>query len=167
MDNNFEKHKGLVYFFLDKFLDRNPCYCCYKDELICEGFYGLYLAAKRYRKEYGYAFSTYAAKYINGNMRNYIRFISAKTYKGEPYIEPSSYDINYSKVDERDWIEWLLQSIENKHGKDYTKRMTMIKGYYLEGKSMASLAKENNISKQLVHRLIQDGLKILQRKIRR
>jgi RNA polymerase sporulation-specific sigma factor len=70
----FEKNKKLVYYLVNKYHVKANCPSYWElEDLYQEGFLGLWKAARTYKPEKGYAFSTYAIKCISNQVLMYLR----------------------------------------------------------------------------------------------
>ena len=68
-DNTVENNMGLVYSVARMFAGRD----CELEDLIQIGAIGLIKAVKRFDKDYGVCFSTYAVPMISGEIRRFLR----------------------------------------------------------------------------------------------
>lgn len=123
-DKLFDDNIGLVYSIAAKF-KANTEPLCYYEDVLQEGFTGLWLAANRYDESMGHSFTTYAYPLIWGQIVNYLnRFINQQ--KKLYYEKPILYSLNTKISTERskygdniEYIDMIESNYDCENEKEY------------------------------------------------
>jgi RNA polymerase sigma factor (sigma-70 family) len=152
----FVQFEKMIYHLARKFTS-NPI--IFKD-LVQEGYLGLHKAVEIFDIQYNNQFSTFAYKYIEGYMRNFLTKNSR--WQKIDLLTNDELELNYNKgyeeiIDDKINIQNIYKAISL-----FPKRQAeILKCYFVEDLSVTEISDRLLISKQRVSKVLNETINVL------
>lgn len=150
---DFEKNTKLVYFVFEK---KFKNYSDLKDDLCQEGLIALWKASKKYNKQMGLQFSTYAVKSIYNNMLRYIQNKEIKHIKNSitfSELEAQNVDLETLKTNNYDFTKLQVEMFIKK-SKQKERNKKIMADYLLTTEKQTEISQKYSISKSCFYKVI-------------